>query len=41
MVIDFRLKKSSYGVVISCFEASDQNAQNGPSTQLIEATAAA
>jgi len=30
--------KSSCGVVKSLFEASVQKAQNGPSTQLIEAT---
>jgi hypothetical protein len=34
----FQSKKSSYGIEISFLEASDQNAQNGPSTQLIQAT---
>jgi hypothetical protein len=34
----FWRKKSSCGVVKSLFEASVQKAQNGPSTQLIEAT---
>jgi hypothetical protein len=38
MVIDFLPKKSSFGVVKSLFEASVKKAQNGPSTQLIEAT---
>jgi hypothetical protein len=38
MVTDFGVKKWSCGVVISLSEASVQNAQNGPSTQLIEAT---
>jgi len=33
----FWLKKSSCGVVNSLFEASVKKAQNGPSTQLIEA----
>jgi hypothetical protein len=33
----YRRKKSSYGFVKSLFEASIQKAQNGPSTQLIEA----
>jgi hypothetical protein len=34
----FRLKKSSCGVVKSLSKASIQKAQNGPSTQLIKAT---
>ncbi len=34
----FRRKKLSCGVVKSLFETSVQKAQNGPSTQLIEAT---
>jgi hypothetical protein len=34
----FWSKKSSCGVVNSPFEASIKKAQNGPSTQLIEAT---
>jgi len=34
-------KKLSCGVVKSLFEASVQKAQNGPSTQLIEATSCA
>jgi hypothetical protein len=34
----FRRKKLSCGIVKSLFEASIQNAQNRPSTQLIEAT---
>jgi hypothetical protein len=34
----FGRKKSSCGIVKSLFEASGQKAQNGPSTQLIEAT---
>ncbi len=38
MVIDFRHKKSSCGIVKSLSEASAQKAQNGPSTQLIKAT---
>ncbi len=38
MVIDFGVKKWSCGVVKLLSEASVQNAQNGPSTQLIEAT---
>ena len=38
MVINFRRKKSSCGVVKSLSEASIQKAQNGPSTQLIKAT---
>ena len=38
MVIDFRVKKMSCGIVKSLFEASIQKVQNGPSTQLIEAT---
>jgi hypothetical protein len=33
----FWRKKLSCGVVKSLFEASDKKAQNGPSTQLIEA----
>ena len=37
MVIDFWRKKSSCGVVKSLSKASVQKAQNGPSTQLIEA----
>ncbi len=38
MVINFRVKKSSCGVVMLLTEASIQEAQNGPSRQLIEAT---
>jgi hypothetical protein len=38
MVIDFRRKKSSCGIVKSLSEASIQKAQNRPSTQLIKAT---
>ena len=38
MVINFWPKISSCGVVKSLFEASVKKAQNGPSTQLIEAT---
>jgi len=34
----FWRKKSSCGVVKSLFEASVKKAQNGPSTQLVEAT---
>jgi len=34
----FRPKKLSCGIVQSLFEASTKKAQNGPSTQLIEAT---
>ena len=34
----YRRKKSSCGIVKSLFEARVQKAQNGPSTQLIEAT---
>ena len=34
----FWRKKSSCGIVKSLFEASVQNARNGPSTQLIKAT---
>jgi hypothetical protein len=37
MVIDFG-KKLNCGVVKSLFEASIKKAQNGPSTQLIEAS---
>ena len=39
MVINFWPKKTSCGVVKSLSEASVQKAQNGPSTQLIEAEA--
>jgi hypothetical protein len=38
MVINFRRKKLSCGVVKLLFEASVQKARNGPSTQLIKAT---
>jgi hypothetical protein len=38
MVIDFWPKKSSCDVAKSLSESSVQKAQNGPSTQLIEAT---
>jgi hypothetical protein len=38
MVIDFRRKKSSCGVVKSLSKARVQKAQNRPSTQLIKAT---
>ena len=38
VVIDFWRKKSSCGVVKSLSKASVQKVQNGPSTQLIEAT---
>ena len=38
IVMNFRRKKSSCGVVKLLFEASVKKARNGPSTQLIEAT---
>jgi hypothetical protein len=38
MVINFGVKNRVVALWISLFEASVQKAQNGPSTQLIEAT---
>ncbi len=38
IVINFGVKKLGCGIVKSLSEASVQNANNGPSTQLIEAT---
>ncbi len=38
MVINFGVKKRVVALWKSLFEASIQKAQNGPSTQLIEAT---